>query len=116
MIWPNDPDPTDNPQFCIGSSSTDCAGSEAVWDADCLLAFLAAGGRRVIYVGERERQLSNHFMDGGGGGGTADCGISSSRRFQTLLEERFRMVTRVEIPQMWLNEDDLTVWELIPSV
>ncbi|KAI2512980.1 hypothetical protein MHU86_1526 [Fragilaria crotonensis] len=103
MIWPNDPDPTDNPQFCIG---TDCLGSQAVWDADCLMAFLAAGGERVIYVGERERHVSIHIKGG------ADCGISSSRRFQTLLEENFRMVKRVKIPQWWLNEDDLSVWEL----
>jgi hypothetical protein len=107
MIWPNDPDPTDNPQFC---TDTDCSGSQAVWDADCLLAFLAAGGKRVAYVGERERHISIHVMDG------ADCGISSSRRFQRLLEQNFRMVTSVEIPQWWLNEDDLTVWELVRSV
>jgi uncharacterized UPF0146 family protein len=102
LIWPNDPDPEDNPYFCGGG---ECEGSQAVWDADCLLAFFNAGGEKVIYVGERESQIQNNI------GAVPDCGISSTRRFQQLLQTHFQLVTRIPIPNWWLNEDDLTVWE-----
>jgi hypothetical protein len=49
MIWPNNPGPVDNQQFCQGN----CHGSQAVWDWDCLCwAYLLAGGQRVVDVGE----------------------------------------------------------------
>jgi hypothetical protein len=98
-IWPNDPDPVDNRQFCQG----DCHGSQAVWDADCLLAYLKAGGQRVVYVGERENTLA--------AGDHGDCGMSSTRHFQSLLAQHFTLVKTVSIPTWWLNQDDLTIWE-----
>jgi hypothetical protein len=102
LIWPNDPDPVDNPQFCGGS---ECEGSQAVWDADCLLSFMVSGGHKVIYVGERESEIQNNVAGG------RDSGISSTRRFQQLLKEHFSLVDSIQIPNWWLNEDDVTVWE-----
>ena len=102
LIWPNDPDPVDNPQFCGGS---ECQGSQPVWDTDCLLSFMGAGGRRVIYVGEQESKIQNNVADG------LDSGISSTRRFQQLLKDHFVLVDSIQIPNWWLNEDDMTVWE-----
>jgi hypothetical protein len=102
LIWPNDPDPEDNPYFCDGGG---CQGSQAVWDADCLLAFINAGGEKVIYVGERETRIQNNI------GTVPDCGISSTRQFQLLLQTHFHLVTEIPLPNWWLNEDDLTVWE-----
>jgi hypothetical protein len=102
MIWPNDPDPVDNRQFC---SQGGCDGSQAVWDAECLLAYMNAGGQRVVYVGERERTLP------GAGTADADYGMSSTRRFQSLLAQHFTLVKTVPIPTWWLNQDDLTIWE-----
>jgi uncharacterized protein (DUF2164 family) len=96
MIWPNDPDPVDNVQFC----PDDCgASSQAVWDADCLQAYLTAGGQDIIYVGERQDNLVGN-----------DAGMSSTRAFQEMLKQHCRLVAQVEIPNMWLNQDDLTIW------
>jgi ShK domain-like len=115
LIWPNDPDPVDNTQYC--AESMDCEGSEPVWDSDCLLAYLQAGGKKVIYVGEREERLKELHQQQVGTRNeyVADCGISSTRRFQTLLTQYFSLKTRIEIPNWWLNEDDLTIWERINS-
>jgi hypothetical protein len=96
MIWPNDPDPVDNLQFC----TDDCgASSQAVWDADCLHAYTIAGGQDVVYVGERQENLVG-----------SDVGLSSTRAFQELLKQHFKLVAQVQIPNMWLNQDDLTIW------
>lgn len=99
LIWPNDPDPVDNRQFCQEDA---CQGSQAIWDIDCLEAFIRAGGRHVVYVGERAAAIS--------GDGT-DSGLSASRRFQQLLESDFVLLDAIKIPNWWLNEDDMTVWE-----
>ena len=75
------------------------------------------GGKRVYYVGERETHLSRlpavrtpssssrHQRQ------EQESGLSSTRKFQYLLQTKFRLVERIEIPNWWLNEDDLTVWE-----
>jgi hypothetical protein len=98
LVWPNDPDPVDNQQFAS-------SGSEAVWDADCLAAYIQSGGSQVIYVGEREDTI--HLSSQGA---SPDCGISSTRRFQTMLRDEFSLMDTVEIPNWWLNEDDMTIW------
>lgn len=100
LIWPNDPDPVDNKEYCQDDG---CQGSETVWDADCLEAYVHAGGRRVVFVGEREATIS--------GDSSADCGLSATRRFQDLLEKKFVLVDTISIPNWWLNEDDMTIWE-----
>lgn len=103
MIWPNDPDPIDNPQFCQGG---DCHGSQGVWDADCLEMYVQNGGKRVVYVGERESNLR---------GNSRDSGISSTRGFQMVLSKSFKLIETIPLPNWWLNEDDLTVWEALSS-
>lgn len=114
MIWPNDPDPIDNPEFCDSSDisrvQTDrtSAESEAVWDASCLWAYMQAGGERVVYVGEREevvRRAEQHRSS------KADSGLSATRAFQQMLQNHFELVTAVELPNWWLNEDDITTWK-----
>jgi hypothetical protein len=102
LVWPNDPDPVDNVQFCGGGG---CDGSESVWDVDCLSCYIEAGGSKVIYVGEREANLSKLNPET-----SLDCGLSSTRRFQGILEEHFSLYKTVDIPKWWLNEDDLTIW------
>jgi len=106
LVWPNDPDPADQPYFC----GDDCTGSEATWDVDCLRAYLDAGGGRVVFVGERAATVPRTH------GGNPDGGLSATRAFQDLLEERFDLVDTVPVPRWWLNEDDLTVWERRGSV
>lgn len=98
LVWPNDPDPVDNQQFC---DNRGCEGSQATWDTDCLTAFLQAGGSKVVFVGEREQKVQGE-----------DCGLSATRQFQHLLHQRFRLISTVSIPNWWLNQDDLSVWEL----
>ena len=100
LIWPNDPDPIDNEDFCQDDA---CQDSQAVWDTDCLEAFVQAGGHRVIFVGERATAIS--------GDASADSGLSATRRFQDMLEKDFVLVDTIAIPHWWLNEDDLTIWE-----
>jgi hypothetical protein len=73
--------------FCIDGG---CDDSQPVWDADYLRAYLEAGGQNVIYVGER-------------GSGDA-CGISSTRRFQHMLQNEMELVETIAIPSWWLNE------------
>jgi hypothetical protein len=104
IIWPNDPDPIDNTQFCTG---TECEGSQPPWDADCLDAYVQAGGFRVIYVGEREASILARHPNS-----SPDCGISSTRRFQQTLVQKFDFLESISIPNMWLNEDDLSIWEI----
>jgi hypothetical protein len=104
LIWPNDPDPIDNTH--LYSANDDNEESQAVWDSECLLSYMNAGGSKVIYVGEREDNISLLKSLA-----LPDSGISSTRRFQKMLNENFSLVETVEIPQWWLNEDDMTIWE-----
>ena len=93
LIWPNDPDPIDNPHFLTDNS--DGGGkSQAVWDADCLLAFYRAGGQQIVYVGERLQDS-----------------LSGTRHFHGLLEAFFVLQETILLPNWWLNEDDLTIWK-----
>ncbi|GAX25474.1 hypothetical protein FisN_12Lu015 [Fistulifera solaris] len=100
LIWPNDPDPIDHPQFCHGDV---CDDSEPVWDAACLQAYMKNGGTTVIFVGERQRVLQERY-------GTNESGMSATLQFQRLLEKHFVLQSVVSIPQLWLNDDDMTVW------
>lgn len=101
LIWPNDADPIDNRNFCQDEA---CQGSQAIWDVECLEAFIRAGGRHVVYVGERASAIS---------GDGSDSGLSATRRFQELLESDFILVDTIKIPNWWLNEDDMTIWKKI---
>jgi ShK domain-like len=108
IVWPNDPDPIDNPQFC---QDDDNSQNEDVWDVDCLKAYIDAGGRMVVYVGERSDNLStitnswptNKKLP-------PDSGLSSTNAFQNLLKDQFHLLKTFSIPQWWLNEDDVTIW------
>jgi hypothetical protein len=100
LIWPNDPDPIDHPQFCHGDV---CDDSEPVWDAACLQAYMKNGGTTVIFVGERQQVLQERY-------GTNESGMSATLQFQRLLEDSFVLQSVVSIPQLWLNDDDMTVW------
>lgn len=104
LIWPNDPDPVDNPQFC--DDTDEVVPSEIVWDVDCLQAFVQGGGETVVYVGEREAALSHFDQEDD----TQDSGLSGTRQFQRLLENNFDLVKAMVIPNWWLNEDDATIW------
>jgi len=99
LIWPNNPDVLDNPHL------TNEPLLQPLWDAPCLAAYLAAGGRTVIYVGERESEL--RLVDGAE---ARDCGASSSRRFQRMLSAEFDLERQLELPTWPYNADDLTVW------
>ncbi|CAJ1947351.1 unnamed protein product [Cylindrotheca closterium] len=100
MIWPNNPDHLDNPdQFHEGADKL------PIWDVECLEAYLEMGGSTVIYVGEREEQILvrlEYFPP--------DIGMSSSKKFQSMLKEQFDRVERFELPTWW-GVDDLTVWK-----
>ena len=96
LMWPNDPDPVDNPEF------HDHTESPPIWDSACLEAFHAIGGKTVVYVGEREAALS---------GPGPDSGLSSTRAFQRMLQEKYELMQTVALPHLWMNEDDLTIWE-----
>jgi len=65
---------------------------------------MAAGGRKVIYVGERMSQIEVVP------GAPPDSGITGSRRFQNLLEQHFMLEKEMSIPQWFHSVDDLTVW------
>lgn len=97
LIWPNNPDSQDSPEFADNHRET-------VWDADCLTTYMAAGGRKVIYVGERMSQIEVVS------GAPPDSGITGSRRFQNLLEQHFVLEKQISIPQWFHTADDLTVW------
>ena len=105
LVWPNNADVSDN-RHLLGHAGLREEGVDAapLWDADCLAGYLAEGGQRVIYVGEREEQL--RLLPGA----RPECGTSSSRRFQALLREQCRLVERVELPRWWFDAADLTVW------
>jgi hypothetical protein len=99
MVWPNNPDKIDNPEFYHGREEI-----PPVWDVDCLTHYMASGGQTVIYVGEREDNITT-LPDY-----PSDCGICSSRRFQLMLKEHFHLVEQVEIPSWYWTKDDATIW------
>ncbi|KAL3936488.1 MAG: hypothetical protein SGBAC_008208 [Bacillariaceae sp.] len=100
MIWPNNPDHLDNPdQF------HEAAEKLPIWDVECLETYMEMGGSTVIYVGEREEQIlvrEDLFPP--------DVGMSSSKKFQSILKEQFDRVERFELPTWW-GVDDCTVWK-----
>lgn len=104
LIWPNDPDPIDNTHLYLAND--DYEESQAVWDSECLSSYMNAGGTKVVYVGERENNMS--LLNSSA---FSDSGISSTRRFQKMLSDNFSLEETVKIPQWWLNEDDMTIWE-----
>ena len=115
VTWPNNPDALDNPHLLTAAASPTTAAptdggarsgpSQPVWDADCLQRYMDAGGRTVCYVGERETQVTRTR-----GARAADCGASSSRRFQAMLAEHFSLAARHALPGWPYNVDDLTIW------
>ena len=98
MVWPNNPDKIDNPHLYEGEVLP------PVWDADCLSEYMKAGGETVVFVGEREDTI--HVLPGK----PPDCGSSASRRFQTMLKEKFDLVESHKIPNWLLSQDDATIW------
>eukprot|EP00566_Odontella_aurita_P000685 CAMPEP_0113559958 /NCGR_PEP_ID=MMETSP0015_2-20120614/19176_1 /TAXON_ID=2838 /ORGANISM="Odontella" /LENGTH=545 /DNA_ID=CAMNT_0000461633 /DNA_START=9 /DNA_END=1646 /DNA_ORIENTATION=+ /assembly_acc=CAM_ASM_000160 len=100
MVWPNNADTQDNAHLGVVETGV------PIWDAECLEAFISAGGSKVVYVGERKDavELSE-------GASIPDWGFTSSRRFQEILAEDFDLVEQVACPQWFLNEDDVTVWQ-----
>lgn len=98
IVWPNNPDQIDNPHL----ASTEV--TPPTWDAKCLTSYFNAGGTTVIYVGEREENIK--LLDGA----RPDCGVSSSRRFQQMLSEKFFLSEVVESPGFGCCCDDLTIW------
>lgn len=106
MVWPNDPDPIDNPQFCEDDYSE--GASQAAWDTECLRAYVQSGGSTVVYIGEREDTLSR--ITDPRLSTQSDSGLSATRAFQEMLKSHFELVKIVPIPQWWLNEDDMTIW------
>ena len=104
LVWPNNPDHEDNPEVVL---KQDREAATPIWDADCLEAYMAAGGTKVIYVGERESQI--RLVDSAG---PRDSGITGSRRFQSMLQKHFTLERQVEVLNWFTNVDDLTVWVL----
>ena len=101
LVWPNNPDYVDNPEVALAQ---DCEAENAIWDADCLEAYMAAGGTKVIYVGERESQIA--LVQGA----PRDSGITGSRRFQAMLQENFTLEREVDVLRWFTQVDDLTIW------
>ena len=103
LVWPNNADHIDNPHLYDPASSS--SSPQPVWDADCLSAYMGAGGQRVIYVGEREDkiELDDEAI-------APDCGFCSSRRFQQMLKDDFLLEEQLTCPCWWLKSDDITIW------
>lgn len=101
LVWPNNPDPVDNPHLLRPGESQ----LQPLWDARSLGAFIAAGGATVVYVGERESELRLTA------GSPPESGSSSSRAFQQLLAAHFELVRTVKTPTWPFNADDCTIWE-----
>jgi len=92
LVWPNqdpteDDDPTTDP-----------------WELECLQDYYAAGGRTVIYVGERSEAIE------GLPGAPVDAGTTASRRFQVLLHAKYSLIEELPIPTMLYCLDDCTIW------
>ena len=101
IVWPNNPDARDNPHLAASAELL-----QPLWDASCLASYLQHGGKAVVYVGEREAQLTL-CRDAQ----AADCGASSSRAFQEMLGGNFELARRVALPTWPYNVDDMTVWK-----
>ena len=117
MVWPNNPDASDNPQYHHtrndnhktnnnDDDDADAVTFPKIWDAECLELYLGLGGSTVIYVGEREANIQSK---------EPDCGMSSSRRFQEQLTLYFDLVQQFDIPTWW-GVDDATIWKRKPDV
>jgi hypothetical protein len=100
IVWPNNPDATDNPHVAVGGSSLPPA-----WDFDCLQKYHEVGGKIVIYAGEREAKVQN-MSDAT----SPDCGFCATRKFQIFLQTHFNLKAEFECPKWWMKEDDVTVW------
>ena len=105
VAWPNNPDAEDNPHLLVAPSERRTGPSQPVWDAECLQRYLDAGGCTVCYVGEREAQITRTSASQ-----HADSGASSTRKFQTLLAEKFTLTAQHALPGWPYNVDDLTIW------
>ena len=103
MVWPNNPDSEDNKQFASEGSIL-----PKIWDWKCLERYHELGGDTVIYVGERETKIEL-LPDATG----ADCGFCSSRKFQTFLQDHYKLEAEMECPRWWMKEDDVTIWKRI---
>ena len=101
LVWPNNSDSEDNKQFATKGSIL-----PTIWDLDCIERYYALGGDTVIYVGEREAKIE--LMPHAKG---ADCGFCSSRKFQTFLQDHYRLEAELECPRWWMKEDDVTIWK-----
>lgn len=116
LVWPNNPDNVDN------SAQFHSDALPPVWDADCVRAYVRAGGTTVILVAER--QVNIPLMTSGmaaaghrGDGDKApppppiDFGLSATRELQAYLRDNFDLVERQPVLS-WYYRDDLTVWRL----
>ena len=101
LVWPNNADYVDNPHLAEYDHTP-----LPVWDIDCLNACLEAGGKTVIYVGEREDRIQ--VLPSATG---PDCGFCSSRQFQQTLTKCFVLEERLDCPRWWLKDDDVTIWK-----
>ena len=110
LVWPNNPDLFDNEHLVGAPQRARLQKSSAAtppWDVECLSSYLDAGGESVVFVGEREENIRGLLTKAAT---LPDCGLSASRRFQSMLLEHFVLVERVCLPSWWLHVDDLTVW------
>ncbi len=101
LVWPNNSDSEDNKQFATKGPIL-----PTIWDSECLERYYALGGDTVIYVGEREAKIE--LMPDAKG---ADCGFCSSRKFQTFLQDHYKLEAELECPRWWMKEDDVTIWK-----
>jgi hypothetical protein len=115
LIWPNNPDERDNPHIRLPcrAAAEDGAGVGGlqpslppVWDCECLASYIRAGGRTVVFIGEREEEVNACLQ----ADALPDCGSSASRPFQQLLCKHFELVSRVHTHTWAYNVDDLTIW------
>jgi hypothetical protein len=99
MVWPNNPDQNDHPESFSGSELP------PTWDVDCLKAYWKAGGSTVIFVGERQENipLMPHAP-------FSESGLTSTIKFQQLLQKNFDLVEQIDIPHWWTC-DDATIWK-----
>lgn len=79
LVWPVSFDKDDPPEA-------------AEWDWRCLEAFKAAGGEKVVFVGERRTNAT------------------ASLKFLRQLETDFDMDDVVAVPNWFFTTDDCSVW------
>lgn len=102
LVWPNNPDALESPKHAASHGGPQMP----IWDAECLEAYLDAGGHTVVYVGEREATIRTKP------GAPSDSGVTATRRFQSMLSERLSLVEAMPVPNWCATRaDDLTVWE-----